>query len=73
MKQLNNNLPRLLTPALIKQEFFNGKDMPNLNLAAIYKLFHREDFPKIRIGRKLFVPTDLFLQWLEKEALKTIA
>ena len=65
---MNNNLPRLLTPALIKQEFFNGKDAPNLNQAAIYGLFQRENFPKIKIGRKWFVPTDLFLQWLDQEA-----
>jgi hypothetical protein len=70
---MNNGLPRLLTPAIIKQEFFNGKDMPNLNLPAVYGLFQREDFPKIRIGRKLFVPTNLFLEWLEKEAQKNIA
>ncbi len=70
---MNNNLPRLLTPALIKQEFFNGEDMPNLNQAAIYGLFQREDFPSLKIGKKWFVPTNLFLEWLEKEAQKNIA
>ncbi len=70
---MNDNLPRLLNPPMIKELFFNGKDMPNLNLPAVYGLFHREDFPKIRIGKKLFTPTNLFLEWLEKEARKTIA
>ena len=61
-------LPRMLDPETIKREFFNGKDMPNLNLPAVYGLFKRQDFPGMKIGRKWFAPTHLFLQWLEQQA-----
>ncbi len=64
----NNDLPRMLDPETIKQKFFNGDDQPNLNLTAIYGLFKRQDFPGMRIGRKLFVPSHLFLEWLDKQA-----
>jgi hypothetical protein len=66
-----NNLPRLLDPETIKKEFFSGEGMPNLNTAAVYELFKRKDFPGMKIGRKWFVPTHLFLQWLDKQAGKS--
>ena len=30
-----------------------------------YALLNREDFPTVRIGKRLFVRRDMFLQWLE--------
>jgi hypothetical protein len=63
-----NNLPKLLDPEIIKREFFSGNDMPNLNLPAVYALFKRKDFPGMKIGRKWFVPTHKFLEWLDKQA-----
>ena len=65
----HNNLPRMLDPETIKKEFFSGDNMPNLNLNAVYELFHRDDFPSIKIGRKWYIPTHLFLQWLDKQAM----
>ncbi len=65
---VNTDLPRMLDPETIKREFFNGKDMPNLNLPAVYGLFKRNDFPGMKIGRKWFVPTHLFIEWLEEQA-----
>jgi hypothetical protein len=62
------SLPRLLDPETIKKEFFNGVNTPNLNLPAIYGLFKRDDFPGLKIGRKWFVPTNLFIEWLENQA-----
>ncbi|HBK67679.1 MAG TPA: hypothetical protein DDZ91_03475 [Firmicutes bacterium] len=57
-----------VNPAILKERFFNGEDGPNLNLMAIYELFRREDFPTIRIGRKLFAPTHLFIKWWDGQA-----
>ena len=33
--------------------------------AAAYQLFNREDFPTVRIGRRLFVRSDRLMKWLE--------
>ncbi len=66
----NRNLPRMLDPEIIKREFFNGEEMPNLNLPAVYGLFKRQDFPGMKIGRRWYVPTHLFLRWLDDQALK---
>jgi len=63
-----SNLPRMMDAKTIKKEFFSGKVV--LNLAAVYSLFHRDDFPKVVIGKKLFTPTHLFVEWLEKESTK---
>jgi hypothetical protein len=30
-----------------------------------YQLMHREDFPTIVIGKRMVVPRDKFLEWLE--------
>lgn len=32
-----------------------------------YELINREDFPKIRLGRKIIVPREAFLRWLDKQ------
>jgi hypothetical protein len=64
-----NDLPRLLDPETIKKKFFCGDHMPNLSINAVYELFHRKDFPSIKIGRKWYVPTHLFLQWLDHQAM----
>ena len=61
----NNDLPRMMDAKTIKKEFFSGE--VKLNLAGVYSLFRRDGFPKILIGKKMFVATHLFLQWLEKE------
>lgn len=63
------NLPRLLDVKAVKKEFFSGQVILNMN--AIYDMFHREDFPKIMIGKKLFTPTHLFIQWLDEQAKGT--
>lgn len=34
---------------------------------AVYNLVNRADFPKIRMGRKLIIPRDAFLRWLDEQ------
>jgi hypothetical protein len=64
--QINDSM--LLSPEMVKGEFFNGKNMPCLALPAVYELFKRKDFPSFRIGRKLYAPRHLFIKWLEEQA-----
>jgi excisionase family DNA binding protein len=32
-----------------------------------YTLVHSEGFPKIRIGKRILIPRDMFMNWLEKQ------
>jgi hypothetical protein len=46
---------------LIQAGLFNG------SRSAIYNLFNRPDFPKIRIGKKMFVTKENLKKWLEEQ------
>ena len=37
----------------------------NISRAMAYQLMHRADFPTIVIGKRMVVPRDKFLEWLE--------
>ena len=37
----------------------------NISRAGAYQLMHRDDFPTITIGKRMVVPRDKFLEWLE--------
>ena len=37
----------------------------NISRAMAYQLMHRDDFPTIVIGKRMVVPRDKFLEWLE--------
>ena len=39
----------------------------NISRSKAYCLFHREDFPCIRLGRRSIVPRDLFFAWMKKQ------
>lgn len=36
----------------------------------MYELVHREDFPKINLGRRIIIPAQLLIAWLQTEATK---
>ena len=55
----------MLTPKEIKKYLNLGKD-------TTYKLISQPDIPKIIIGRKILVPEDKFLKYLEKHMGKKI-
>ena len=42
----------------------------NISRAGAYQLMHREDFPTIRFGKRMVVPRDKFLEWLEENVGK---
>ena len=42
-----------------------------ISLPLVYNLFHREDFPAVRVSEKRFiVPKDKFRTWLNNETAK---
>lgn len=38
----------------------------NISRAGAYQLMHRADFPTIVIGKRMVVPRDKFLEWVEE-------
>ena len=38
----------------------------NISRAGAYQLMHREDFPVIVIGKRMVVPRDKFLEWVQQ-------
>lgn len=49
-------------------EMLSAGDLVNMGFsrAIAYQLFHREDFPTVRIGKRLFVRRDRLIQWLDE-------
>ena len=45
----------------------------NISRAGAYQLMHREDFPVILIGKRMVVPRDKFLEWVEKNVKQQVA
>jgi len=41
-----------------------------INQVKMYELARTESFPSIVIGRRIIIPVEALLQWLEKEAWK---
>ena len=39
----------------------------NIGRNTAYELVNRADFPKIRMGRKIILPRDAFLRWLDQQ------
>jgi len=42
------------------------KNVMNISRAGAYQLMHRVDFPTILIGKRMVVPRDKFLTWVEE-------
>ena len=42
------------------------KVVMNLSRAGAYQLMHREDFPTITVGKRLLVPREQFISWLNQ-------
>jgi excisionase family DNA binding protein len=40
-----------------------------ISRANAYVLLHSKDFPTIRIGKRMIVPKDKFLKWLDNQTL----
>ena len=35
---------------------------------AAYDLVNRADFPKVRVGKKIIIPREAFLRWLDQQS-----
>jgi len=42
-------------------------DYLRVNVNKAYELFHREDFPSLKLGGRYIIPREKFLKWLDKE------
>lgn len=41
-------------------------DVLGISRAGAYQLLHQEAFPTLRIGKRLLVPRDRLLEWIEQ-------
>lgn len=41
-----------------------------IGLAYAYEVAHRRDFPTITLGRRIIVPRDKFMEWIDEQAVK---
>ena len=55
-----DNLPLVLSLAQGQRVLGVGRD-------AVYTLAHRQDFPAIRLGKRIIVSRDALRQWLERQ------
>ena len=52
--------------------FLNAQAVANVlgvSPSSAYELMHEKDFPSIRIGKRLVVPRDKFIAWVEKDSV----
>ena len=63
MKEQTNfpNIPNCLTADDIQA-------ILKISRAGVYTLMHRVAFPTIRIGKRMLVPEDKFVQWLDEQS-----
>jgi len=57
----NNSLPTMLNA-------YQVSELLGISLASTYTLFKSKDFPTLTIGRRMVVPQDKFLQWVENNS-----
>lgn len=59
-KEVNDDIPNIMA----------AKDISNylrVNVNKAYELFHREDFPSLKLGGRYIIPREKFLEWLDKQ------
>ena len=50
--------------------FLNAKlvsKVLGVSISSTYELMKEEDFPSVRIGNRLIVPRDKFIEWVNKQ------
>jgi excisionase family DNA binding protein len=58
-----DELPLVLSPAQVKKILQCGQNN-------IYTLFHRKDFPAVRVGRTFKISRDALRAWLDQNSAK---
>ena len=54
-----DNLPLFLNAELVSQVL-------GISPASSYELMHKKNFPTLRIGNRMVVPKEKFIQWVEQ-------
>ncbi|MBQ4428105.1 MAG: helix-turn-helix domain-containing protein [Oscillospiraceae bacterium] len=50
--------------------FLNAKtvaEVLGVSTSSAYELMHEKDFPTVRVGSRMVVPKEKFVEWIEKE------
>ena len=55
-------------PAMLKVEHIS--EIMGISKVVAYELVNRPDFPALRIGKRIIIPKDKFLNWIDEEANK---
>ena len=70
MKPLHKNITVTCSPNELPL-ILNASDVAailGVSRAKAYQLFHRLDFPTLKLDKRLLVRRELFFQWLDKQA-----
>ena len=70
MKPLHKNITVTCSPNELPL-ILNASDVAailGISRAKAYQLFHRLDFPTLKLDKRLLVCRELFFQWLDKQA-----
>ena len=51
-------------PLFISSETLS--ELLGISLSSCYELMHEKDFPALRIGNRIVVPKEAFIQWVEQ-------
>jgi predicted DNA-binding transcriptional regulator AlpA len=43
------------------------QDIMGISRALAYDLVNQDDFPKVRVKKRILIPKDPFVQWLDKQ------
>ena len=54
-----DNLPLFLNAAMVAQVL-------GVSPASSYELMHEKDFPTLRVGSRMVVPKEKFIEWVEQ-------
>lgn len=46
--------------------------MLGISRSGAYELMHSKGFPSLRVGRRIVVPRDKLIEWMEKQAAKQL-
>lgn len=57
-------------PLFLNAEIISG--LFGIAISSTYELMHEKDFPMIRIGSRMVVPRDRFIEWIDKHFEKEV-
>ena len=75
-------LPKSEEVIVMTREYYSNDQLPcmlnadkiakylEISRAGAYELMHSEGFPLIRIGKRMIVPRDKFLQWVDNQTAR---